>query len=313
MIFGFPLQLISELCCTHDGAALQLRQNCQLSADGAFVRHGRLVCTDCSAAFAIDDGILNMLHGISLDAESQHEQQLRDGHAKSMKATGPAWYENEHNYEHNLMEMIPTMEALSANQDKTILELGCGDGRYTVALAGQCQWILAVDFSIESLRILQQRLQSPQNVGLILGDVTTMKVCAAHFDRVFSTLVSNLPTPEHRHAMYRLAAHALKRDGRFVFSTHHHGCKQKLSGERKLGRYIEGGIYRYNFTVGECKAEVRQYFKVVEARPIQIYFPFARRLRLPLVAQSRFFERIPLLNGLGGLVLCTAEQQVRVN
>jgi SAM-dependent methyltransferase len=306
MTLGFPIQLISTLCCTSDGAALELNQNWQLNKCDGLIRHGTLHCDKCKAVFAIDDGILNMLNGIELDEESKHEQKLRNENAvRSIKATGPAWYENEH----NSMEMIPTIEALSVSQEKTILELGCGDGRYTVPLADQCQWILAIDFSIDSLRILQQRVKKMRNVGIVLGDITTMRVTAS-FDRVLSTLVSNLPTREHRNAMYYLAANALKPNGRFVFSTHHHGFRQRLEGETKSGRYNQGGIYRYNFSVSECKAEVRPYFKAINARPIQIYFPYARRLRLPLLALSRFLERVPLINGLGELILCSAEQQV---
>jgi SAM-dependent methyltransferase len=307
MIQGFPCQLISELRCTHDGAPLQLDQKCQMSEDGAFVRHGTLRCTDCSVTFSIDDGILNMLDADALDEESQHEKQLRNETARSQQATGPAWYENEQ----NLSEIIPTLEALSVNQGMTMLELGCGDGRYTVHLAGQCKWIVALDFSIESLRILAQRCKNLKNVALVLGDISSIKVCNAHFDRVFSTLASNLPTREHRQAMYHLATQALKPDGRFVFSTHHHGLRQRLSGEDKSGRYTHGGIYRYNFTVSECNAEVRPYFKFVVARPIQIHLPFARRLPLPIVVQSRFLERIPLLSYLGNLILCTAERPLR--
>jgi SAM-dependent methyltransferase len=307
MIQGFPYQLISALRCKQDGAPLQLDQKCQMSEDGAFVRQGTLRCTNCSVSFAIDDGILNMLDADALDQESQHEKQLRNVTASSQQATGPAWYENEQ----NLSEIIPTLEALSVNQDMTILELGCGDGRYTVQLAGLCKWIVALDFSIESLRILAQRCKKPRNVALVLGDISNIKVCNAHFDRVFSTLASNLPTREHRQAMYHLATQALKSDGRFVFSTHHHGLRQRLSGEDKSGRYTQGGIYRYNFTVSECYAEVRPYFKSVTARPIQIHIPFARTLRLPIVAQSRFLERIPLLSYLGNLILCTAERPLR--
>ncbi len=309
MTLGFPIQLISKLCCNRDSAALELGQNCLVSEDGEFVRHGTIRCTNCKAAFAIDDGILNMLNGTVLGDESKHEQQLRNEYANSslIKTTGCAWYENEHNY----MEMIPTMEALSASKNMAILELGCGDGRYTIHLHDQFEWILAVDFSIDSLRVLQQRLQESRNIGLVLGDVTTMKVKAAGFDRVLSTLVSNLPTREHRNAMYSLAANALMPDGRFIFSTHNHGVRQRLKSETKSGRYGPGGIYRYNFTISECNAEVRPYFKAIKVKPIQIYFPFARRLRLPLVAQSRFLERVPLINSLGGLLLCTAEQPVR--
>jgi SAM-dependent methyltransferase len=306
MNLGFPIQLISKLCCTIDGAALELDQNCKLNEDVGVIRNGTLRCHKCKTAFAIHDGILNMLDENALDDESKHERQLRNENADRLRiGAGPAWYETED----NAMEMIPTLEALSVSPEKTILELGCGDGRYTVQLAGQCQWILAIDFSINSLRTLQQRLQETRNVGLVLGDITTMKAIAC-FDLVLSTLVSNLPTREHRNSMYCLAANALKPNGRFVFSTHNHGFRQRLLGDSKSGRYSQGGIYRYNFTVSECKEEVRPYFKVVNARPIQIYFPFARRLRLPLVALSRFLEHIPLINGFGNLILCTAEQHV---
>ena len=303
MIQGFPYQLISELRCTHDGASLQLDQKCQMSEDGTCVRHGTLSCTDCSASFAINDGILDMLDADALDVESRHEKQLRNETASSQQVTGPAWYENEQ----NLSEIIPTLEALSVNSGMTMLELGCGDGRYTVQLAGMCKWIVALDFSVESLRILAQRCKNLKNVVLVLGDISSVKVGSAHFDRVFSTLASNLPTREHRQTMYHLATQALKPDGRFVFSAHHHGPRQRLSGEEKSGRYTHGGIYRYNFTVSECNAEVRPYFKFVITRPIQIHLPFARKLPLSIVDQSRFLERIPLLNHFGNLILCTAE------
>lgn len=304
MTIGFPIPLISKLGCTNDGAALRLDKDCNLSECSGLVRNGTLRCSKCNAAYTITGGILNLLEHIVLDVESKHEQLLRDESASLKKADDPAWWENDH----ESMEMIPTVEDLSPGLDKTILELGCGDGRYTVSLSGQCQWILAVDFSIESLRVLQRRLQVTQNVGLVLGDITTMKVNAACFDRVFSTLVSNLPTREHRDAMYRLASHALRPNGRFVFSTHNHGFRQKLSREPKSGRYKDGGIYRYNITVGECKAEARPFFNMVKARPIQIYLPFARRLGLPLVFLSRLLERVPLINRLGLIVLCTAKR-----
>jgi SAM-dependent methyltransferase len=306
MNLGFPTQLISKLCCTADGEALELDLNRILNEGDGLIRNGTLHCRKCKTAFQIHDGILNMLKEIAMDDESEHERQLRNEKANRLKnVDGPACYQNEH----NSMEMIPTLDALSVSPETTILELGCGDGRYTVQLAGQCKWILAIDFSIDALRLLQQRLQETRNVGLVLGDVTTLKVMAC-FDRVLSTLVSNLPTREHRNSMYCLAANALKPNGRFVFSTHNHGFRQKVLGEPKSGRYSQGGIYRYNFTVSECKEEVRPYFKVISARPIQIYFPFARRLRLPLFALSRFLEHIPLINGLGNLILCTAEQHV---
>jgi SAM-dependent methyltransferase len=251
-----------------------------------------------------------MLNDIALDDESRHERQLRNNNAlRSTRVEGsPRW-----DSDHHAMEIIPTLEALSIGPEKSLLELGCGDGRFTLLLASRCRWLLGADFAIEPLRLLGQRLRGTRNVGLVLADVATMRVKDAAFDRVLATLVSNLPTRAHRNAMYFLAASALGPGGRFVFSTHHHGIRQWLTGEPRSGRYRPGGIYRYNFSVSECKAEVRPYFRVIKAWPIQIYVPFGRMLGLPVVALSRLLERVPLLNRLGELVLCTAEQRVRAD
>lgn len=308
MIAGFPIHLISSLRCTSDGATLLLSQNSELSEDGSQIINGSVHCQACCTEFMINDGILNMLNTIVLDEESMLEQRIRNERAiKAAKAEGPAWYENAYGY----AELIPTLDAVAANPTQTILELGCGDGRYTVLLAEQCQWVVAVDFSLESLRILQHRPGNRRNIALVLGDITTLQTDAEHFDCALSTLVSNLPTRSHRDAMYRLASIALKPTGRFVFGTHHQGFWQRLRGEAKSGRYRESGIYRYLFTVRECQAEVQSFFSSVSARPIQIHLPFAGLLRLPLVKISRLMESLPLINALGDLILCTAEKPIR--
>lgn len=307
---GFPVQLISKLLCTFDGAELEPDKTIQMSEQGDCIKNGSLHCKRCDAVFPIDSGIVNMMGSVVLDNTSSHELQLRNEHAaRSVNGTELPSYDSDH----HAMEIAPTLEALAIGKDQSLLELGCGDGRYTASLADKCQWIMAVDFSHESLRSLGRRLQDCQNVGLVLGDCATVKVSAAGFDRMLSTLVSNLPTREHRNAMYQLAATGLKPDGHFVFSTHYHGLRQRLAGEEKSCAYEAGGIYRYNFTVSELRSEVREYFGTIKAHPIRIYFPFARTLRLPLVALSRILEHVPILNSLGGLILCTVKHPVGVN
>ena len=167
-----------------------------------------------------------------------------------------------------------------------------------------------MDFSRPALERLRDKLPDSGAVGLVVGDVTTLAVQPGAFDRVFCTLMSNLPTRKHRDATYRLAARALRPSGRFVYCTHHQGLHERLNGEPKSGHYKEGGIYRYNFSVSECAEEVRPFFGNVHARPIRVYLPLSRTLGLPLEAQSRFGEAIPGLNKLGDLVLCTASAPV---
>lgn len=304
---GFPLHFVSRILCTHDGAALAPAPDCQLDPSGNSILSGGLRCTSCAARFEFDGGILNMMGTATLDNESAHERSVRDTEAAEQSAAieSLAWQQNDH----EMMEVIPTLESLRLAPGSTVLELGCGDGRLTVHIAKLCGSVMAVDFSIGALRILQRRLPNASHIGLVLGDVTTLRL-GSGFDRVLAWPVSNLPTREHRRAMYRVAASAVHPDGRVVFSMHHFGFWQRLKGEPKSGRYSGNGVYRYIFTMRECRAEVRPHFRTVDVRPVQIYVPFARRLGLPILRLSRMLERVPLINRFGALVVCTAQRPI---
>lgn len=306
-ILGFPIDMISLVRCTRDNTALVLEPDYQKSTDTTnCIESGDLRCPHCRSLHHIDRGILNLLGHSQMDQESLHEQKRRDADGFTVEKldTSLARASNE-------MEMISTLETLAVRPASLILELGCGEGRYTLPLIADAK-VLAIDFSIELLRILRTKLPAGARVGLVMADISSLKVAPSQFDYVFSTLTSNLPSKAHRESLYALASNALCESGRFVFSTHHHGFRQILSGEKKSGRYSPGGIYRYNFKVRECIEEASQFFKLVHARPIQINFPFARSLRLPIVKLSRLLEGIPLLNKFGNLVLCVAEQPRKI-
>ncbi len=299
---GFPKHLIPFIRCTRDGGVLELAgESGTVSGDNTTVRSGKLVCAGCAAEFFIEKGILNLLDESALDEESAHEQRTRN---TDLHTVDPI--DSTSAREHNEMAMLPTLEELPVEPEQKVLELGCGEGRYTMALAGRVN-VVAVDFAIELLRILQRRLPSGSNgVALVLGDISTLKVALQQFDFTLSTLTSNLPSREHRENLYRLARGALNARGRFVFCSHFHGFRQRLAGQSKSGRYRDGGIYRYNFGLQESIDEVTPHFSHVRVRPIQIRFPFAGRLKLPLVRLSRMLEHVPVLNRFGMLLLGVA-------
>lgn len=297
---GFPRRLLPLVRCTRDGGELTLRDD--HSGDADFVYAGRLACESCGRECAIDDGILILLEQDALDAQSRDEQGKRNAERKThgvlLSAAAQA---------NSDMEMLPVMEEVRAAPGRTILEVGCGEGRYTVVLANEAD-VIAMDFSIRLLRVLQRRLPAgTTTVGLVLADVSTAKVSHGQFDAVLSTLTSNLPTPQHREKLYDLARLALRPKGRFVFCSHLQGIRQWLSGEKKSARYYVGGIYRYHFGLRESVAEASPFFERVRVRPIQIYLPLARTLRLPIVRLSRMFERVPGFNMFGSLLVGVAE------
>ena len=192
------------------------------------------------------------------------------------------------------MEMLPALGAMATASGLMVLEFGCGSGRYTLPLAKTGALLLTPDFSIGSLRALAQRLPPSVTVGLVQADATRRCVAPRCFDRVLSTLVSNLPSREHRLAMLRVAAEALKDTGHFVFSTHHQNLTKRLLGTPPSGRYSEGGggISRYYMQREEVLRESSVYFRRVACRPVQIFVPFTRRIGIAIVTMPRTIGRI---------------------
>lgn len=264
-------------------------------------------CRSCRRTFPIDSGILRLLGGDrAMDSESQREQQIRDEHA-IVDGLELDWQYSDH----QMMEIVPTLGAMAIYEGATVLELGCGNGRYTKLLLEGGARVVAVDFSFEALLRLRDRLGPSDQLVLVHADVTTLRTRQGRFDAVLSTLVSNLPTRRHRDSMYCLAANALTSGGRFVFGTHLQGIRERYLRVEKSGRYPDTGIYRYNFTLRECLMEPKRFFRRVRAQPIQIYLPVLRRLPWSSNYRvSRLLERVPGLNRFGALTVCTATEPI---
>jgi len=296
---GFPILLLTLLRCPREGGALELDAGNPVH-DG-HVQRGNLRCHTCHALYQVEDGIVKLFDPSALDQESQHERALRD---QPSADDNTSWEQ----LPWSRMEVEPTLAALQPLSGSIVLELGCGGGRYTVFMADQAAAVLAVDFSRAALKKLGSRVASHWNIGLVQADCTRLRLPGKAFDRILSTLVSNLPSPAHRYAMFRLAADALAPSGRFVFSTHHHTLANRFRRVPQAGRYQDGGIFCYLFRRRELSEETQRYFRGVKCHPIQISLPFADHLGLPRVALSHAAESIPLVNQLGQLLLVTATE-----
>jgi SAM-dependent methyltransferase len=240
-----------------------------------------------------------MLGEAELDAESDYERRTRDRDAAASPPPGEP-------DAHDALEMRPTMESLGPLAGRTVLELGCGSGRYTRRLARSGADVVAVDFSRDSLEVLARTLPDEAEVSLVHGDVTRLRLAPASVDAALSTLVSNLPTAGHRDAMYRLAAAALRPGGRLVFSTHYYGLRDWMRRAPRASRYAGSGIYWRAFRAREVAREAGAHFADVRSRRVQIGIPGAGRLGLPALAVSEIASRIPLLRELANILLVTA-------
>lgn len=264
-------------------------------------------CAKCGRVVRYENGILSLLKEEALKGESIRERQLRDQQALAEPPPTVAELAAD---PHMAMEVEPTIEWLGLKDNDSILELGCGAGRYTQLITGPRRSILAMDFSVEAIRRLQVLLtqnKATENVAYVHASIGDFATQPASFDVAFSTLTSNLPDYEHRQKLYQTAAQSLKSTGRFVFSAHHHALRYRFTGVPKSGHYKDGGIYRYHLETQELRRELSPWFGSIRMSPMQIYVPYFSRKRETRVRVSRVAEKIPFIRSLGGLLICEAK------
>lgn len=303
--FGYPSSHVRFLRCQHDGASLQIAQI--VSGSPTLVREGSLQCSVCSHRYPIVDGIVLMLEEEQLDAEGIHELRMRNEYIASppdfpTTSWDECWEE---------LEMAPTLAALDLSENLSLLEFACGAGRYTAHLAGRCRALLAVDFSLESLRALAKKIPAGIEIGLAQADITRLILSPGSFDRILSTTC--LDNREQRMAMHRLASDALAEKGRYVYSAEFYNLRNRWLGVPRAQRYTEGGMLFCHLDRDEAIRETAPYFGRIKARPIQVSVPFTGRITYKWrMAIARILEKIPLACDLGALLLVQAETPLRV-
>ncbi len=286
---GFPSALLTLLRCSTDGADLRWK------AEPAepFVAEGAAACVRCTRAYPVLNGVLSLLESAdTLHPESAKEMEVRDERNQALLAGTRREWKTDFT---DAVEVAPTLAAVGVGQSMVVAELGCGPGRYTLALAEHAGAVVAIDFSLPGLLVLRNKLAPDAQVALVQADVTRPYAGPAVFDRVLSTLHSNLPGPDHRAATLRLVSAALKDTGLAVISMHHYCAVDLLSGVPAEGRYPDSGIYRYYMKKNEAAREMAPFFERVDFRCVLVAMP-----GMPSAAVSRTIARIPLLRSAVG-------------
>ena len=301
---GYPTSHILFLRCKSDGGELQV--GTASSGLPGFVMDGLLRCCSCGREYPIIDGIVRMLEQQELDVEGAHELQLRD----ELNAINPDFSNTPAVEYWNSLEMEPTLAALNLQEGAAFLELACGAGRYTTKLIGKCRALIAVDFSLVSLRALAEKIPPCAEIGLVQADITRIVLLPRSFDRILSTTC--LDSREQRMAMYHLAADALTEKGLYVFGNEYYNLQTRLLGLPRVQRYTPGGMLYSHLEKNDVLRETAPFFRRVTARPIQVPIPFTRHLAYKWKKViERIAERMPIARELGALLLVCAETPIR--
>lgn len=322
----FPRDLLPLLRCSRDAGVLTAGE--ELPSGGAGIVDARLVCTACAAEYRIEDGIARLLDG-PLTPEDQHEIALRN--VEYASTTPDCFVPPDFGWRSELsdwLEIPPHLAALEPLDGCRVLELGCGDGRYTILMGHLGARVLAVDFSINALRKLSHWLLSgiaptayrparrlpaailSSRIGLVQADISQLHAAPRSFDRALSA--TPLDCRDERMRMYRAIADALADGGRLVGGVEHDDLARRLLGLPTARRYRQGGIFIEHFDPAAMRREAGPYFLRLRIRPIRPRMPFVHRLPLDWAVRiSRAAGVLPVLRGFGELLLMRAERPVR--
>jgi SAM-dependent methyltransferase len=306
----FPCDMVPLLRCNMDAGQLAFDEQPPHDADGVF--SAVLRCKICGTEYRIERGIACLLPD-QLTLENKHEMSIRD--AIDYDCTKPSPFippaEGWRSVLSDILEVPAHLDELQVLPSHTVLELACGDGRFTSLIAETGARILAVDFSINALRLLAQRLPPGARVGRVHADINHLHLHGRAFDRALT--LTPLDSRNERMNMFRTIAQALTDDGQYVGSFEHDDLNRRLLGLPLVRRYSKDGILIEHLTTKSMRLESAPYFSNIRVRPIRPRVPLVAKLPPGLARLIlRMAAALPFVRHFGELLLLTAQNPVRL-
>jgi SAM-dependent methyltransferase len=318
----FPRRFLSSLRCIKDASPLSV--SVELRSDENGIADGTLRCAECSCDYPIEDGILRLMSD-ALTKENQHEITLLNqayGSMPDVFEPPKVGWRSELN---DRVEISPHLDGLKLHPGNNVLEIGCGDGRYTVLMSQLGAHVLAFDFCIEALKRTSKNLAASKapttfvvspafvrgEVGLVQADVTTLNLASRAFDRCLSA--TPLDNRNERLRLFRVIADALTNEGRYVCGVEYDDLYRRLFGLPVMRRYSPGGVLIEHLTMADLKRESGTYFRGLRMQLIRVHLPLVHKLPLWLSAPiTKLAGSIPIVRQFGQIVMVTATRPIRI-
>jgi SAM-dependent methyltransferase len=316
----FPPDMVGLLRCGKDSGSFTISEEVYGNRSG--IISAKLKCTKCSSEYAVVEGIARFI-AADLSAEDHHEMELRDVEYAEASHYSPC----SRSELSDLTELPPFLRVLDVGSDSLVMEIGCGDGRFTLLVCQRGARVLAVELSLNALKKLDQRLATgraptpfPQDeslmrdfrpaVALIHSDASKVRLAPQSINRALST--TPLDSREQRMQLYSAIAEALADGGWFVGSVEYDDLFRRTLGLPLARRYEEDGIFIEHFDVDKVRRETAPYFKALQTWPIRPRVPFVHRFPARLgIEISNLISRLPVFREVGEILLFRAADPVR--
>jgi ubiquinone/menaquinone biosynthesis C-methylase UbiE len=130
---------------------------------------------------------------------SKSSRQIRDEFDRIALASAPA-DEGSHPYDRMLVSLIPPA-------CRRLLDLGCGTGRLTRAMAQHVEHVTAVDVSPEMLRVAREHCAALGNIAFVEADLLNLPAALGPFDCVICVnVLHHFPAADAVEAMKAVLA-----------------------------------------------------------------------------------------------------------
>ena len=151
------------------------------------------------------------------------------------------------------LALKPVILKLVGNtKNKRVLDLGCGDGRYSIIFAKQGAKVIAIDVSEQQLNIAK-KINFHPNIKYIRSDISRFSAISGNsIDLVFMNMV--IPDLDNQKTLQKIlseVSRVLKKSGRFIFSTLHplylspeQDISEKPTNFKKKNYFNEGSSYK---------------------------------------------------------------------
>jgi len=325
IVTEFPRRMLPLLRCSRDAGQLSICREYRSGTIGLI--DATLRCSACSQEYSVENGVVRLLPK-SLTPETQHEMAIKSSEYEQLPDTfespSHGWRSEYSDY----IEVPPHLEWLEPLNGCRVLELGCGDGRFTMLMAKMGADVLAIDFTLAALSKLATRLSSgvaptsyrlaPQCiakiagcVGMVQADASNFHVAPRSFDRALSATPCD--SRDERMKMYRAIAESLTDEGCYVGGVEHDDLGRRLLGLPLVRRYTTGGILIDHLDTAMMRREVAPYFSRLRFRPIRPRDSFISHLSTKhKILILRTISAIPVLRQLGEILLVRAEGPIRL-
>jgi ubiquinone/menaquinone biosynthesis C-methylase UbiE len=162
------------------------------------------------------------------------------------------------------IETDSCIEKLDPQKGELILDAGCGTGRFSEEMAARGVGVVAVDYSMESLRICKKRCKDFNVKPLIIrADICDLPFKPGIVGKVLSVGVfQHIPTKKGSIGALREMRRVLKPNGKLVITVYGYDLPCRIL--RDKSGYHAGKIYYYNYSYREFREILSSVFGVVE-------------------------------------------------